>query len=252
MFGVDANGKIKDAFRFSANSLVVTSVDIQNVEPVDQRTRDALQKSVQLAIEITTNSQEATATHEAQKLEQEAKGRLERQKLKDQAEAERSRGELLLLQAKSSSVESTGLAVAEAESRAKAQMIEGKARVDAAELNARANEIEAESELKRVRQAREAELEYIQKQNDLEVKKLQELAKIEEEKFASMVRAIGADTLKSIAVAGPETQVKLLQGLGISSTLITDGKSPINLFNTAQGLVGGLQQGQGKVTDTDA
>lgn len=31
------------------------------MEPVDQRTRDALQKSVQLAIEITTNSQEATA-----------------------------------------------------------------------------------------------------------------------------------------------------------------------------------------------
>ena len=40
---------------------MITSIDIQSVEPVDQRTRDALQKSVQLAIEITTNSQEATA-----------------------------------------------------------------------------------------------------------------------------------------------------------------------------------------------
>lgn len=38
-------------------------MDIQSVEPVDQRTRDALQKSVQLAIEITTNSQEATARY---------------------------------------------------------------------------------------------------------------------------------------------------------------------------------------------
>ena len=44
----------------------ITSVDIQSVEPVDQRTRDALQKSVQLAIEITTNSQEATARYERQ------------------------------------------------------------------------------------------------------------------------------------------------------------------------------------------
>lgn len=46
---------------FPQNGLVVSSVDVQSVEPVDQRTRDALQRSVQLAIEITTNSQEAAA-----------------------------------------------------------------------------------------------------------------------------------------------------------------------------------------------
>ncbi len=37
-------------------------------------------------------------------------------------------------------------------------------------------------------------------------------------------------------------QVKLLQSLGLKSTLITDGSTPINLFNTAQGLVGGMIQ----------
>ena len=58
---MDDRGKVRDRFCFPANCLVITSVDIQSVEPVDQRTRDALQKSVQLAIEITTNSQEATA-----------------------------------------------------------------------------------------------------------------------------------------------------------------------------------------------
>ena len=61
MFGLDEKGKVRDRFCFPANCLVVTSIDIQSVEPVDQRTRDALQKSVQLAIEITTNSQEAAA-----------------------------------------------------------------------------------------------------------------------------------------------------------------------------------------------
>ena len=55
---------------------MITSIDIQSVEPVDQRTRDSLQKSVQLAIEITTNSQEAAARHEAERLEQEAKGNI--------------------------------------------------------------------------------------------------------------------------------------------------------------------------------
>lgn len=61
MFGYDDKGKVRDRFVFPSNNLVVTSIDIQSVEPVDQRTRDALQKSVQLAIEITTNSQEAAA-----------------------------------------------------------------------------------------------------------------------------------------------------------------------------------------------
>ena len=32
-------------------------------------------------------------------------------------------------------------------------------------------------------------------------------------------------------------QVKLLSSLGLESTLITNGDSPINLFMTAQGLV---------------
>jgi major vault protein len=33
-------------------------------------------------------------------------------------------------------------------------------------------------------------------------------------------------------------QAKLLEGLGLKGYLITDGNSPINLFNTAQGMVG--------------
>ena len=94
----------------------ITSIDIQAAEPVDQRTRDALMKSVQLAIEITTDSQEAAAKHEAERIEQEARGRLERQKIQDEAQAEEARKDLLLLQANSAAVESTGQAKAEAQS----------------------------------------------------------------------------------------------------------------------------------------
>jgi len=65
------------------------------------------------------------------------------------------------------------------------------------------------------------------------------LATIETKKFNDVVEAVGATTLKSMAEAGPAMQAKLLQGLGLKSFLITDGNSPINLFNTAQGLVGG-------------
>jgi len=63
VFGLDENHHVKERLVFPQNNLVLTSIDIQSVEPVDQRTRDALQKSVQLAIEITTSSQEAQAKY---------------------------------------------------------------------------------------------------------------------------------------------------------------------------------------------
>lgn len=63
VFGFDEKLAVRNSLRFQQNCLVISSVDIQSVEPVDQRTRDALQKSVQLAIEITTNAQEAAARY---------------------------------------------------------------------------------------------------------------------------------------------------------------------------------------------
>ena len=108
-----------------------------------------------------------------------------------------------------------------------------------------------ESELDRLTQARDAELKYVREQNDLEITKTREMATIETKKFEETVNAIGSDTIRSIAVSGPEMQVKLLQSLGLKSTLITDGASPINLFNTAQGLVGGLIAKRGTDSDID-
>lgn len=239
VFGLDDKQHVRSSFSFPQNNLVITSIDIQSVEPVDQRTRDSLQKSVQLAIEITTNSQEAAARHEAQRVEQEAKGRLERQRITDEAEAERSRKELLELQAASAAVESTGQAKAEALSRAEASRIEGEAAVQQARLKTEASNIETGAELQRLTQAREAEIKYVREQNELEVSKAKEMAKIEVDKFREMVTSLGVDTLKAIATSGPEMEVKLLQSLGLQSTLITDGKTPLNLFDTARGLLGG-------------
>lgn len=236
--------KPRDQAVFPQNGLVVSSVDVQSVEPVDQRTRDALQRSVQLAIEITTNSQEAAAKHEAQRLEQEARGRLERQKILDQSEAEKARKELLELEAMSTAVESTGNAKAEAESRAEAARIEGEGSVLQAKLKAEALAIETEAELQRVQKVRELELSYAKAQLQLEVSKAEQLAEVEVKKFKQMTEALGPSTIRDLAVAGPEMQVKLLQALGLKSTLITDGSSPINLFSTAYGLLGMGADGQ--------
>uniref|UniRef100_A0A8C7J123 Major vault protein n=1 Tax=Oncorhynchus kisutch TaxID=8019 RepID=A0A8C7J123_ONCKI len=246
VFGFDDKLAVRPSLRFHQNSLVISSVDIQSVEPVDQRTRDSLQKSVQLAIEITTNSQEAAARHEAERLEQEARGRLERQRITDQAEAEKTRKELLELEALSAAVESTGAAKAEAQARAEAACIQGEAAVNEAKLKAEAQRIEAEGELNRLSKAREQELNYKSEMDRLEVEKQQKLAEIESNRFKQLVDSIGADTLQEMARAGPELQVKLLQSLGLKSTLITDGSSPINLFSTANGLLGALSQSPGQ------
>jgi major vault protein len=238
VFGMDENEKIRSQFHFSANNLVITNIDIQSVEPVDQRTRDSLQKSVQLAIEITTKSQEASARQESQRLEQEAQGRLERQKISDEAEAERSRKQLIQLQAESAAVESTGQATAEAKARAEAQFIEGQAAVKQAQMSAEATKIKAESELNSEKAKQIAEVEHLKSLNELEVTRARKLAEIEADKFGQIVEAIGASTIKAMAESGPAMQAKLLGGLGLKSFLITDGNSPINLFNTANGLTG--------------
>ncbi|KAF7227582.1 major vault protein [Nothobranchius furzeri] len=240
VFGFDEKLAVRPDLRFGQNNLVISSVDIQSVEPVDQRTRDALQKSVQLAIEITTNSQEAAARHEAERLEQEARGKLERQRITDQAEAERARKELLELEALSASVESTGAAKAEAQSQAEAARIRGEAAVNEATLKAEAQRIEAEAELQRLSKARDQELNYKRELDRLEVEKQERLAQIESDRFKKQMESLGTDTLMEIARAGPELQLKMLQALGLKSTLITDGSSPINLFTTANGLLGAL------------
>ncbi|XP_054661001.1 major vault protein isoform X2 [Grus americana] len=238
VFGFDEGGRLREQLRFAPNGLVVTSVDIQSVEPVDQRTRDALQRSVQLAIEIATNSQEAAARHEAERLAQEARGRLERQRLLDQAEAERARRALLELEALSAAVESAGAARAEAQARAEAARIEGEAAILQAKLKAEAIAIETEAELSRLERAQAQEVRAQRARGEAEAARAQALADVEASRVREVAAALGPDTIRDIARAGPELQVKLLQGLGLQSTLITDGTAPLNLFATARGLLG--------------
>lgn len=88
--------------------------------------------------------------------------------------------------------------------------------------------------------AREAEIKFLHEQNELEITKKGEMSRIETEKFKLQVESIGASTIQAIATSGPDTQVKLLQALGLQSMLVTDGRTPINLMGFGQGLLGGL------------
>jgi len=231
VFGVDADGEPKNRFKFNSNNLVISNIDIQSVEPVDQRTRDGLQKSVQLAIEITTSSQEATARHEAARFEQEAKGRLERQKIQDEAKAEEAKRNLLQLQAESATVEASGQATSEARAKASSAAIEGEAAVKLAQLKADADRIKSKAEIELLQRQQTQEITYQKSLNEIQITRAKELAGIESGKFKAIVNAIGSETIKSIAKSGPEMQAKLLQGLGLQGFLITDGNAPINLIS---------------------
>jgi len=241
VFGTEEDGSPRNSLKFNANNLVITNIDIQSVEPVDQRTKDSLQKSVQLAIEITTKSQEASARRDAERAEQEAKGRLERQKLEDESKAESAKKKLLELQAESAVVEASGQAKAEAKAKSEATLIEAEAEVKQSILKADSLKIQGDAELEQLALLQRQEREHLMALNQLEVQRAKELASIEAKKFRQVVEAIGADTICDIAQAGPQLQAQLLEGLGLKSFLITDGSSPINLFNTAQGLIGGAQ-----------
>jgi major vault protein len=236
VFGME-NGKVRDEFFFPSNKLLLTGIDIQSVDPIDKQTRIALQGSVQLAIEITTKSQEDSAKQEAARIAQEAKGVLERLRIENDALAEEKRKDLEELRAETESIMSSGRAKAEASSKAEAARIRGMTGVEVAKLKAQSKKILAEAALESRKMRQQADLSYQKKANEIQAQHDDRMAKIESEKFRKMIGAIGADTLQAIAQAGPELQAKLLGGLGIKSTLIVDGKNPLNLFSTAKGLI---------------
>lgn len=246
VFGIDDQGHIRDELRFRTNNLVIFNVDIQSVEPVDEETLKSLQKSVQIAIQITTDAQEAAARHDAARIEQEAEARLERQQIIDKAAAEVERKNLLALEAENAAIESTGQAIAEARAKAEAAQIEGQLAVSLAQQEAQAAQIRDEVELAQLKARQEAELTHKQALVNLEIAKAQRMAEINSTEFAQKVQAIGADTLRAMAQAGPEMQARLLEALGIQSVLITDGKNPINLFGTASGLISPINSGSEK------
>jgi len=237
VFGQDERGKINDEFHFSSNHLSITNIDIQSVEPVDERTRESLQKSVQLAIEITTKKQERNARHAAQTIEQGAKSKIEGQKIQNQTEAEEARQTLIQLQAESAAVASTGTAKAEAEAKAEYYEIESMSDVEQASLSVQASTIEARGSLEEEKATQDAQLAYENAIAQLDLRKAERLSQIETHKFKSLVDAISPATIQAIARAGPEMQAKLLKGLGLKGYLMTDGNSPINLFNAAKGMV---------------
>ena len=78
--------------------------------------------------------------------------------------------------------------------------------------------------------------------DEVEIEKARNLAEIESEKFKKTIGSIGSETLVAISEAGPKTQAELLEGLGLQGYMLMDTNNPVNLFNTAQGMLSQLPQ----------
>jgi major vault protein len=245
VFGVDQDtDQPKKTLKFKSNRLVVTSVDIQSLEVLDEKTKIALQQSVKMAIEITTQAQEAIARQDATVREQQARGKLERQTIQDKASSEVERKALLEVETKSASIASTGTAKAEAKARSEAASLEGNANVQVARTRAQAGKVKEGMIVNIETAKRNQELTHTAESNSLEVAMEKGMSTVESEKFQRVMNAIGKDTVVALARAGPEGQAKLLKALGLEGYLITDGSNPINLFNTAKGLTGAMPPAQ--------
>jgi len=121
VFGVNpTTGKINDEYYIEKNSMVITNIDIQNVDPVDTKTKSSLKETVNLAIEITTKKQEESARIVSENAKQNAKSELENIKIENQLNSESKRSAFLEIESESKSIMDTGRANAEAEANAQA------------------------------------------------------------------------------------------------------------------------------------
>jgi major vault protein len=166
------------------------------------------------------------------------KGASDLQLIKSQIIAQKERIKLIELQTKSMSVESSGKAVAEAKAIAERIKIKGEAEESKSKLQVEARKVTELSELDMLKKKNATEIEKLTAMNNLEITTKQKLADIEVSKFENMMDALGKDTIVAMAKSGPETQSKLLKGLGLQGFMVVDGKNPINLMGIAQGMIG--------------
>jgi major vault protein len=232
VFGKEAS------FKFHSNNLVISNIDVQNVKVADATARNLLQRSVQIAIDNTTKTMELHALNEAKAEEQESEGRIKREKYMNDAEAEKIRHDLIQTKLDNELINKTGSVKAVASAEAEVSRIEGEALVDRAKYKCEALEKINQKEDMVLQKKRDIEMNFKLKELELEMEREAQLAAIEASRFSSVVGALGPSTVKAISEAGNETKIKLLQSLGLEGLVVSNGRHPVNLERTANGMIG--------------
>jgi len=240
VFGVNAEGKLKKPLVFKSNKLVITNVDISSQEPIDKKMRDILNQSMILSMQTNLQLQESQAKHREAEANQEAKGTIERKQIEDETESESKRLVLLKLKAENDQINTTGLSQAVTKAKCSEKEIRSEADLEKVKNQMEAEKNKRSAELEKMRAFYSEEINHLKRLSELEINKAKNISDSTVDKIKIMVEAIGRETLVELAKSGPETQASILKGLGVKSILVTDGKNPVNLFNTANGLIGAL------------
>lgn len=224
-------------FVIPSNLLCITQVDIESSDAVDVETQICLANSIKQSMNIKAESDQALAKHQALRQQQESFGMLELISLDQRIEQEKAEKSVYIRQAENSGTLSTGLAVANASAKAEADLIKAKAEVEQATYYVDSQKIKDDTELSIIQMKYDEEIKMKTAHLDLEISSKKKLIEIEIGQFQKTVEAIGAETIVEMAKAGPETQAKLLKGLGLEGYMIVDGKHTLNLMGTAQGMI---------------
>jgi len=246
VFGVDkTTGETRSRLFFENNNLEITSCDIKSIRPVDKDIDEKLKQNTFLSIKIKAEATELAFTSQKDMLEQQLKGELDIQEIEDSTDAEKLRIEFYKAVADLNSVQSLGKSLSKAKAEKEKAIIEGRSNVAIAQVEAETLKIQNDQETEALRLKQELQYNYEKSENDINANEQEQMAKVEVDKIQRMMKAIGPSTLAEIINAEPKMQQDLLKGLGLQGYLMTDGRNPINLFDTANGLV--HQQAMGKM-----
>ncbi len=230
------DGKINDKYLFTNNLLAISNVDIKNIDTKNKDIKDKLQKTVNLAIESSTKSQLEEANRAAESSDQVAKALLRRNIIEDNSKSMEFQKVLYEKKTKTKSMEEQGPKEAQAKAEASKMFIESNSKIKIARNNTELQKLKNQFKNEIEKLEHLVKIEHEKGINDSEIAKKSQISEIETKKFNNIIDAIGKETLIDISQAGPEAQVKLLQSLGLSGFIMTDGNSPINLFNFANNI----------------
>lgn len=232
-------------YLFPENDFKVMECDVKSQSIKDEEIREKLKNNTSMAIELKTRANELKYELQRKTIEEESKGKLVLQKLKDETRAADAQINLQRLKAQSDAIKEVGEKIAAAKAQSEGSRIKGDAVKSQAEFNASAYDIETEMIISGL-QMQNAEIYDKQRETDeMLVDKTRKTSEIETQKFKQLVGAIGRETILAMSKSGPENRAKLLKGLGLEGYLVTDGKTPINLFSAANGLVSQSRPGVG-------
>lgn len=159
------------------------------------------------------------------------------QRIADNTQAERKNVDYYKVKAERDAVESIGVSLAKAQAVNEKDRIEAEGKVRIVELDAEYEDIIHNQEMTAENRTKTSLYQFDSAEAEIDLHEQQAMADVEIDRVSRMMTAVGQTTLAEIMNAEPEMQQEMLKSLGLKGYLMTDGRNPINLFDTANGLV---------------